>query len=94
MKLREGFKIQKKSMNYFILGIDPPPLPGSMNKFTLIHPKSEKIFFAFLDELDHSKHFLKCPSKSVTFDAFPKVDILTEDLKFSNLEKKSIYINN
>ena len=30
--------------------------------------KSEKIFFAFLDELDHSKHFLKNQLKSVKND--------------------------
>ena len=30
--------------------------------------KSETFFLASLDELDHSKHFLKCPSKSLTFD--------------------------
>ena len=33
--------------------------------------KSEKFFFAFLDELDHSNHFLKCPSKSLTFSLSP-----------------------
>ena len=29
---------------------------------------TKKKFFAFLEESDHSEHFLKCPTKSVEFD--------------------------
>ena len=45
-------------MNFFILGLDPTP-PGSMKKYTLGGPKSEKIFFAFLDKLGGLDHFQK-----------------------------------
>ena len=46
----------------------PPPPPGSMKKYTLGGPKSEKFFFVFLNELDHSKHFLKDQLKSMKYD--------------------------
>ena len=45
-------------MTFVILWSEPPP----PSKYDKIHPncqKSEKFFFAFLDELDHSKHLLK-----------------------------------
>ena len=45
-------------MTFVILWSDPPP-PRSMTKYRGGVQKSEKIFFAFLDELDHSKHLLK-----------------------------------
>ena len=47
-------------MTFVILWSDPPP-PSKYDKRRGGVQKSEKIFFAFLDELDHSKHLLKKP---------------------------------
>ena len=60
LKVENTFQVhfQKKSL------AEPGPVGRGVTNM-------EKKFFAFLDELDHSKHFFKNWLKSMTFDLRP-----------------------